>query len=670
MADDIYRARTNPGGSTAFSGADPNAFGAAAWGAVANAGAEIHQIGEQHRARELQDQNAAAGLEFAKVSAELDQAEIDGRSNAAPGAAGHTETISKLTDERAAQALGNIKDKRLRATWTARYAELKGNAHSRAYAFERATSTDHMVENVRETTRTLANGQANNPDGHGLQISLETVATVWDNLQVPDAVKEKGKRDDQREIASSFGSAMADRDPKSFLGDGKNGGILKLISPYLNPDDIDRLRTRGQAELARLEAKDRQTAAIEEAAYREDLSAFTKRVTVMADYTVKDSEFDDLAAKATKYGDKSALIDLANLRDVRNVALETRDYTPTQWASAVGELEKIAPAKRTAAQSLRLKHLQELRGPAESRFKSDPQGWATGAGTPPPSIDWENPSAEQGSARAQWNRGFQLSTGSTPALLGPQEISAFKQRVESGIAGELEVAQTMRGVFGVADGKLALQQIDKSNPRLALMINLPANSAKDYRLGFEALQRNSKFDRKELANEYFNEVGSAVPPELRGPVWDAARAIAAAELDRAGNSDPGDDDYLAAFKRGVHRALGAAGTKGGMVRWIDAPIWIPPDMEKSDALSRLSRADALAIMAAGVTKDASKPASSPYYMGNDGKPVRFNERAVEMLKQGKLESTAPGVFRVKLGDGGYVIDKNGQPWQFDIRKLK
>lgn len=666
MAEDgVYRARTSPGGSTPLSGASPEAFGAGAWGAVADAGRTISRIGDRALARERDAENAAAALDYATISAELDKAEIDGRDGAAPGAAGHTEAMNKLADERRAAALAKIKDPNLRAAWGARYADLKGNVEVRAYSFESAKHTEHWVTQAGDAVQTLSKSAALNPDGMGYANGREAITTLAEGFDGSDEIKQKFLKQGLRTHAVAFGEAMADKDPRAFLGDGKTGGILELIAPDLNAEDVDRLRTRGQAELARLEAKDRQALALEEADYRENMSALGKRIG-NADYTVTDQEFEDLVAKANKFGDKSGLLDLASWKDTQVVAVETRDWTPAQWSSAIAELEAKG-TKRTAAESLRLKHLTELRPGAESRFSEDPQGWANNAGMPAPAIDWDNPTPAQGQARAQWNRTFMTATGSPPALLGPQELAGFKQRVEQGgLAGKIEVAQQMRGLFGVADGKLALQQIDKGDADLALMVNLPANTAKDYGIGVGALARNSKLEVKDLAAEIFADYGAAVPEgELREAVFKAARHIAAAELDRAGEAEPTDRTYREAIKRGVQRALGATGTKGGLVKWIEAPIWIPPDMEKSDALRRLSRATATSLVEA-----AAAGSGAPRHMGSDGKLVTFGARAIELLKSGELVSVSPGIFRVRLRDGNLVVDKNRKPWQFDIRKLK
>jgi hypothetical protein len=39
------------------------------------------------------------------------------------------------------------------------------------------------------------------------------------------------------------------------------------------------------------------------------------------------------------------------------------------------------------------------------------------------------------------------------------------------------------------------------------------------------------------------------------------------------------------------------------------------------------------------------------------------------LKEYRLETVNPGLYRLVGPDGGHVVDSQGQPFQFDIREL-
>lgn len=676
---DPYRAQTNPGGSTALSGARPN--DAVAEG-IQQLGGAMRRIGEREKARDRDMQNAAAGLEFATISSELDKAEIDARDNAAPGAAGHTESIDKLADERINKALGNIRDERLRAAYQTRYADLRGTVSNRAYGWERAAHTELMVSNVGETKRILANGQQNNPDPVGYEVSRDTLKTMWEHLDVAPAIKEKGLREDLRDLALAAGQAWADKEPKAFLyeKDGKtDGGILKRLSPDLTADDIDKLRTRGQAELARLEAKASKAAAVWESRRRDEIQAVGKRITDFGDFdTITEKDWDLIAEDVKKFndgaGDKTLELDVGKWRDLALLGKSTKDWTPADWKKNVEELE--AKPKLSTEEAMRLDNLRTLRGPAEAKFNAAPDAWSNQNGDPMPAVDWGNPSRADGDARTRWAERI-MRQGGKPFVLNTDELTRFKQRAGEGIAGQIEIAQTLRSKFGVGRGaQLAIQQIGGNTANLTLMLGLPAHTAKDYRVGIEALNRNPKLNNRAIANEVRADYGSAYPQEMSGVIDDAARAIAAAELEHAGNVDPDDDDYKEAYRKALHRAVGgtgsgAAGGAGGFIRWGNAPLIIPPEMPKDEALRRLSRATAEQVMKANTNATGDGPGGQPYYVGPNGKPAPYGVRADQILKQGTLEGTGtPGVYRVRLEDGGHVVNKNGQFWQFDIRKLK
>lgn len=681
---DIYQSQTNPGGSTALSGANAEAFGGGIGRALQESAAEIGRIEQRKEAdkqrREAAEEkakgkrrdaeNAEAGLIYATTANELSEAEIAGRDTAGPGAAGHREAIAKLADQRKTEALAKITDPELRKVYEARYTTLTGNAVGNADIFERAAHTDLLVSNVAETTRVLAVSQANNPDPVALDDAIATIETTWDNLAVADAVKVKGKRAGQREVVLAYAQKMAEVDPDGFLGDDKTKrpGQLSVLSAYLEPSDVATLRNMGQAEAARLAATQAREAAVFQAKRRDEIGALLKRVD-MGDYSVSDKDFDAAAADAKTFGDQTLLLDIANKRDQRDVVKLTRDWAPAEWAANIGALEakgdKISPAE-----AIRLDHLRAARPAAEARFKSDPAGWAGNAGDPIPAIDWEHPTPAMGEARARWSQRI-VAQGGDPTLLNPQELAAFQKRAGAGIAGQIEVAQEMRSIFGVSGARAALKQIDKGNPHLAIMAGLPANSAADYARGVEAIARNAKLNRKDLANDYFSTLGSAIPVELRGALFQAARSIAAAELDRAGEGDPDPKEYQDAFMRGVQRAAGATGSRGGVVRWKDAPIWLPPEMEKSEALRRLSRATPVALIEAQTGPGGNGSSGPPYLQGTNGKLYRLDRgQAGELLNRGDLQSVAPGVFQIVLEDGGHVVTKSGALWQFDIRKLK
>jgi hypothetical protein len=671
-----YRSRTNPGGSTALSGASPEAFGAGIGRGIAAAGGEVKEIGarlereaELKKARDRQSENAAAAVTYATIEAELAKTEIDNRANLKPGAEGHSEAIGKVADERITAALGQIKDPEVRQSWQARFTDLRGRTFNQAYAFERVENSKQLISNAGEATRLLAVGQETNPNGVGYMASRNTIEAMWNGFDLPEDAKQKGIKGDHRQLSIAFIRGMSERDPERVLqgADGKPG-FLEAVATDLEPEDVAQLRDRAQAEWARLQAAEKAKKNAQEAVDRDWIQSLGVRIG-QGDYSIKDEDLAKAETLAAGYGDQSVLANVKGWRSLRNVSIETRDFTPADWQREVGKIQKIDPEKRTQEQALRLKHLEQLRGPAEARLKSNPHEVGDKVGDSAPAIDWANPSPYAGQERLRWNDRNVRTRGATSAILNPSEVQVFQERIKSGgLAGQLETARIMRDTFGVDGGRRALQQISGGNQHLQLMVTMPPETAADYRLGVEAISRNKALLGKDVAGEVFANYRLALPPELQGPVWDAARAIAAQELAEKGNVDPKEADYRRAFINGVHRAVGGTANRGGGFMNFGAegtPIWLPSTMNKEEAGRRLGvalREPAKFIPAAGAV---------PYYRGPNGKLTRYTASGLKQaIEEGRLQSVGSGVYRVLDEDGGHIVTQDGGYWQFDIRKLK
>jgi hypothetical protein len=81
-----------------FSGASPEAFGAAVGRGLEQAGDTLDRSIHQLRERDRDSQAADAGVELARASTLIDNQATDARSNAQPGGAGHSEGVVKSID--------------------------------------------------------------------------------------------------------------------------------------------------------------------------------------------------------------------------------------------------------------------------------------------------------------------------------------------------------------------------------------------------------------------------------------------------------------------------------------------------------------------------------------------------------------------------------------------
>lgn len=658
----VYRAGNNPGNTPTYGMGSADAAGAAIGRGLQEAGATLERVREKEKARQREAQAADAGVRFAELSGSIDVAAQDARDSAGEGGAGHTAAIAERLDKDLEQFLGTITDERVRNVYRERAAELRARIVPREDGWERGARIDHQVNQVDRTGTLIANGQASSPDPDGLAQGLADIEAQIGLLDLPEDTKSLAIREQQRKVAAAWGNAMVERDHGALL-DVIEAGAL---NPYLEPEDLDRLRSGAMIEGRRLEAAARARRSTEEAEARERIGLFQKRIA--AGDMPSEEEFAVHAAIAQTYGLEGQEFDLAVARSNVNVNRETRDWTPTQFDQAINDL-KAKGDKASTGELVRLRQLETIRGARVTEFVNDPQGHAARLGNPAPPVDWENPDRASLDRRVTWARGYAQANGlPSPPYLSREEMRPLQDRAEQGTAGRLEVARTLRSQFGAGVGAEIARQLDPDNKDMQLMVGLTSSAANWYERGLPARQRNPKLFDRDAALEVFGEMDEAIPQELRTPVFEAAANIAAAITDGAGNTEFNEST----FRTAVSFAMGATGSaasglNGGVGKWRERAIWLPPGMPQAELTRRISRADGPQIVASAVDERGQPSGRAPRYAGRDGKPGRaITPREMRALE---LETVSPGVYRLIGPIGGVLVDDRGRPWQFDVRRL-
>jgi hypothetical protein len=670
-----YQSQLGPDVAPTFSG-DSGAAGQILGQGLEQAGAKIDNAIHVRRELDRDQQAAQAGVQLAETQTQLDQAAIDARNNAGPAAAGHTDGITQAVDQATQTNLGSIKDPKLREHFAQQYAQLKDRVVSREYGWEAGQRVEFMAQNFKNTTTTLANGVATNPDPDNLEGSLATQRAVLEPMSLPASMKEQLAREGSREIAVSWGNAMVDKDPKLLIKTIDAG----QLSPYLTPEDIKSLRNGGHVEIRRQEAALNAQTSRDKATAVENIDLLGKKITELRDYTVSDEAFTQAEAQAKQYGLQGKLIDIANWRDIRDVNRETRTWTPVQWHQAINDLEAKGD-KRTAAESLKLSHLHQFGDQAIADFNRDPHHAASLAGDPPPPLgDLSNPDPKAVEQRVTWARAYARSTGlQRIPYLSNDELKVFEDRIKTGPAGALDATAGLKHLFGGSVATELVKQIDPNNKGLQLMAGLPDRSAQLYKRGVEALGSktvqlgsNDQAQGQEDAQavkDIFDKYRGAIPIDMQGAVMDAARGIAAGQSAEFGKSAPTGDELKTVFEYAMQRAGGRRGVvsdwnaPGGYAEWHGTYAWLPQEMSSNEFVRRLSRANpATWIKAAG--------GSAPYYRGSDGKLAPLSQSMMGHLHEYQLQTVSPGVYSLIAPDKKPVAGKDGTPWQFDIRNLR
>lgn len=654
------------GGTPRLPGVDASSFTGIGRG-VEIAGEHLDNAARAIQRDKDLDEAAAAGLEFARASTELDKAAIDARLHAGPGAEGHSEAVMKATDERITAALSAISNPRIRQKFEGEFTELRGRIESREYGWAAERKVERTIQMFDDAGTVIANGQAVNPTAEGLAEAITSAETRWTSADLDADTTLKGIKADQRKAAVAWGNAMQLKDPAGLQSVLEKGEL----NAYLQPEDIDRLRSGAMVEQRRADAAAKAEAAAGKADALERIRVVKAKVADGVD--VPDAVLDALDKEAKTYSLDVEAWNLSTIRYDRDFNKETKGWTPAQWEAEYNALAAKGD-KRTQTEDVRFNRVAARRGAAVQQFINDPFAAAANAGRPAPAVDWAHPDRAAIEARVTWARGWAAATGmQQPSYLSPEELRQFREQARDP-AGKIVTAVQLRSMFGVKDGSAIAKQIDPNDRDMQLYVGLPPASAEWVKNGQAALNRNPKLFDQATANQVFAEFRDAIPDEaMRTAVFNAAKAIVAGAGEQNGVIEWTDNEegFAQSFRSAIHRAAGQVGAgndrKGGFVNWNGRRAWLPLEIGARDAQTLISRATPEEWARAGADPAAG---GSHWYRDPAGKLTRMDAAHVQQFSRYQLGTVRPGVYTLLGPDGApIVLDRNGRPWTFDIRKL-
>ena len=657
---DGYRRQVRPGETAAQPERSASAFGAEIGGAMREAGQALHEDELRARRLELQRQREAdaaeAGVYLARRLGDLDTRIGDLRDGAGPGAAGHRETVTAEVDASLDQFLEAIPNEDVRRHYQEQVADSRRRLIGQEDGWFRGRRIEHQVTNLRETWRLLGNQLQTRPDPAAFQEFLGQVETGVEAAGLSADIAAGLAREGQAEIARRYLQGLIEHDPAAA------GRVIKsqLLNQYLTGDDLARLTDNAQGEVRVREADARRVAAGQEEIARNEVQTFNARIAAGDQPT--DAEFDRISALARQYAWGAELFNNEVRRADLGVNRRTRNWSPPDWDREINALRALP--ERNTDQNVLLAQLERLRPQRVREFAADPQGRAARAGNPAPAVDWEEPTGQELAARSNWAEGYARANGlAVPPYLSAAEMAPLRQKVQTGAAGRLEVAGELRSRWGAVRGSRIARQIAPADAHLRLQVSLPPTTANLYGRGIEVIARNPALIDAEANRQIATinlEIQEAVPPAFRTAVFDGARMIAAGMLDTAnrGAFDAGT------YRMALHRAMGAEGPDGNLVggigSWGGGEIWLPPRMGQAEFERRITRATPEQMVAAAGGR-------APRWTGADGRPGR--ELRPSEVRQLQLETVAPGVYRARGPTGGILLDRDGRPWQLDVRRL-
>jgi hypothetical protein len=675
VREEIYRGSGQVSGAAALPEASPAAFGAGIGAEIEHAGGVLHE-GELRalRAEKQRREDAAnsqAGVDYATLTQDIESDRASLREQAEPDAAGHLEAVRNSAEARTQAFLGSIADPRVRERWAPQAAELRARVLVDEDGWSRGRRVEAIGNNVKEAGRLWDNQLQTSPEPQAFAESLKAVDTTIGGLNIPKDVAEKLAREEKASRASNFLEGLIEKDPAAAKVAIASGSL----DQWLDPKDKRRLLDASDSEIRVAAADMRRQQAQAEAQVREDIGEFKQRVD--RGELPSDEETKKLAARAQALGLPNLVDDVQYTTGKLKLSRETDKWTLADWAHHVEPLAaKVAGGHASSEEQMTLRVLQELRPAKEARFRSNPDQAASAAGIDVPQVDLANPQPGAIAGRKGWARAFARTAGLLePPYLTPDQVKVYRDRASQGPVGQLEVASEIRRSWGDAAPSIVRSIGGEAKADMMVMLGLPDATAQHYTRGVEALQKKLVKFNDDAARSVWRDYAAAVPPDLRGAVFDAARNIAAGWMAEKGFTDP-PENFGDVFRQAIHRAggmLGSAGegsATGGFINYNGRLAWLPSDMSRSDFQKRLARAGPGAWQGAAVDAQGNPTGAVPHHLGPNGKPAPYSPQELRRFGSGTVQTVAPGVYRLLDPLGHTVVDEHGRPWTFDVRRLR
>lgn len=199
--------------------------------------------------KKKEDDNAKATKSFAESSMIINMGIQDLELNAKPGAEGHRQAVTKLFDEEQKRVSEGIADPEILDQMNNKFYAMKAQLIPNAMAFEAHSGIEKRVADFQDGFDASRNLVASNPSQFPLQ--LKNLRDGIDGMQVPDARKDKLRKEVEQQLASSALGADINNNPSWTLSALKSG----KWDEYVDPDQKIGFINQAESELKRRDAE-------------------------------------------------------------------------------------------------------------------------------------------------------------------------------------------------------------------------------------------------------------------------------------------------------------------------------------------------------------------------------------------------------------------------------
>jgi hypothetical protein len=645
-----YDVRTAPSAGPGPVLSDPRDFGA-------QVGAALEQFGQAKHSADVRayqierQQNAASeqasfASNFAKYRQSMDGVVLQTRGNAAPGAAGHPDSIKTVYEAGRDALLSGITEDRLRQQASAQFDEYGASLLSRESVWAEGKRVAKLVTDTGDLIDTGANRIRTARDQAAYADELRHGQDAIAAMQgIDDDTKAKLQRQMQQSYSVSFVQGLFDSGQAATAKGLIESGAFNDV---LEPKQIEALMNGADVEIRRIDAEGRTRAAA--------MKQYISQTADLAIKAVKDGvlyEDGDLAALEERAGAAglapAKLYEIQDVRALNTVKREFQNASPSVIADNLREADAaVAKAGAGADPKLvqRRNHLETVLGQRRAEIGNDQLGFAARNGIETMPIDWSAPAPDAVAARAKAVEISAGAAGMPPQYFTTDEVGQLRGRIESGKGGALAALDAARA-FGGAKAVAAAKQLAPNDPGFAYLATLDREVAGMALSGRWHLKTDKRAVTLEKDSDTFddykaefdqqdarvNKAIQSLGAQQANTIWNTARDILAGYI--AQGLGPLRPDLR---WRAINEAIGAtgptgAGRKGGLAQWGDAYFMRPSTMTSDEFARRVQWTMTNGKGGGAVNADGSPArlsAAVPVFTGantyrfdaKDGKPLR------------------------------------------------
>jgi hypothetical protein len=665
----------------------PSSFGADVGAGLEQLGGQLQQ--DQVRAKTLgakrQYEVDASAAGVAAANATLGASEdIDRiREEAAPGAAGHVEAVTKAVDDRFGEVLSSIQNPALRSQFAEDLARTRARLIGDESGWAAGQKVAYQVTNVKETSQTLGNAVLQRPDDGTFNDSLRMLATTIGNQGLSADKSEQLFRDQAQSVAEARAKGLILGDPAQGSGPEKALDWLggDQAATYLPADKRAELISEAETALRVQAADQRRQTALTTEQWRAAVTAATTDVS--RGVLLPDDQLQGLIQRGQSLQASDPTGQVRNTLDQLQydegklkLSRVTDKWTSAEWDHAINPLAaKVAQGKASEDEQRTLKIYQELRPAKQAQIANDPDSKSSATGIVPPQVDLTAPDPGTVQARKSWAEGFARTYRLVePPYLNKDQLADYRQRVGQGPVAQFEAAQEIKATWGDAAPSIVRQIGGAAAPDMKIMLGLNPAIAQRFSRGQDALDKKAVELDDNVARQVFGTYARGLPSDLQTAVFDAARKIAAGwMLEKGFTKAPAN--FPQVFQAALQYAAGRGGdvndfnSPGGLAELNGRYAWLPADMSSNDFLRRVARAQPQDWVNAATDAHGNPVKSVPHYIGPDGKPKPYKVGDALRFSKGTLQTLDTGLYHLVDPLGHTVVDERGKPWTFDVRRL-